>query len=339
MNLASATVAVTGAGGFIGSHLTERLAREGARVRALVHYNGAGRRGWLDESPIASDIEITAGDIADADLVRSFVAGADVVFHLAALIGIPYSYHAPRSYVATNVEGTLNVLQAAKDHGVARVIHTSTSEVYGSAQRVPIDEAHPINCQSPYAATKSAADQLAGSFHASFGTPVVTIRPFNTFGPRQSQRAVIPTIIAQCLAGPNVHRGRIELGALDTTRDLNFVGNTVDGFVRAATAPDDIHGEVINLGSGREIAIGDLARTIIDLTGADAEVVSTAERRRPDASEVDRLLADASKARALLGWRAEVSLEDGLERTIAWFRDRSSAQPGDGARREAAYVI
>ena len=324
------TVVVTGAGGFIGSHLAERLVREGASVRALVKYNAPGRRGWLDDSELANDMEIVAGDITDADCVSSLLRGADTVLHLAALIGIPYSYTAPRSYIRVNVEGTLNVLQAARDHGVSRIIQASTSEVYGSAQRVPISEDHPLVAQSPYAASKTSADQLALSFHRSFETPVVTVRPFNTFGPRQSLRAVIPTIIAQCLSAAD----RIELGALDTTRDLNFVENTVDGFVRAAIAHDDVEGLTINLATGREIAIGDLARLIADRCGSSAEIVSTAQRRRPGASEVDRLLGDATRATELLGWSPAVSLEEGIDRTIAWFRDHQ-ARSG----REAEYVV
>jgi NAD dependent epimerase/dehydratase len=316
VSLAGRSVLVTGAGGFIGSHLTERLIRDGARVRAMVHYNALGRNGWLDESDTAGEAEIVAADIADADAVRSAVRGVDVVFHLAALIGIPYSYSAPASYVRTNINGTLNVLQAARTEGVQRVLHTSTSEVYGTARSVPISEAHPLQGQSPYSATKIGADKLAESFHLSFGVPVVTVRPFNTFGPRQSRRAVIPTVIAQCLAG-----GPIRLGALTPTRDLNYVDNTVDGFVRAAQA-DSAVGQAVNLGTGLEISVGDLAVKIAKLCGVDPAIEQEGARQRPSGSEVERLVADASRARDLLGWTPGVDLTTGLERTIAWWRSR-----------------
>ncbi len=267
MSLAGRPVLVTGAGGFIGSHLAERLVEEGARVRAMIHYNALGRAGWLDASKLRSQMEILAGDITDPDSVRNAVKGVDVVFHLAALIAIPYSYRAPLSYVRTNVYGTLNVLQAARDLGTPRVLSTSTSEVYGTARRVPIDEQHPLQGQSPYSASKIGADKLAEAFYCSFGVPVATIRPFNTFGPRQSARAVVPTIIAQCLAGQPV----IRLGSLTPTRDMNFVSNTVDGYL-AAAASDKVVGQTVHFGSGREISIGDLARLVAELTrktGAD----------------------------------------------------------------------
>ncbi|MDE2060237.1 MAG: SDR family NAD(P)-dependent oxidoreductase, partial [candidate division NC10 bacterium] len=235
MNWKSKHVLVTGAGGFIGSHLAEQLVNEGARVRAFVHYNALGGAGWLDDSPLSDQMEIFAGDICDRDSVRSAMRGTEVIFHLAALIGIPYSYHAPASYVRTNIEGTLNILQAARDLNVQRVIHTSTSEVYGTACFVPITEEHPLQGQSPYSASKIGADKLADAFHFSFGLPVVTLRPFNTFGPRQSARAVIPTIVTQCLAGETVR-----LGNLHPTRDLNFVDNTVEGYLLAATVPGAI---------------------------------------------------------------------------------------------------
>lgn len=332
-------VLVTGAGGFIGSHLCERLVREGASVRAFVRYNALGARGWLDDSPLADEMEIIAGDIADADAVATAARGCDAAAHLAALIGIPYSYQAPRSYVRTNIEGTLNVLQAAREHGLTRVVHTSTSEVYGSAQRAPIDEGHPLVGQSPYAASKTGADQIALSFFLSFGTPVVTVRPFNTYGPRQSRRAVIPTIIGQCLAMDG-GQGRLELGALHTTRDLNFVEDTVDGFVRALACDDVALGEAINLGSGREVSIGALAAMIADRCGVVADIVSTDQRRRPGASEVERLIADASKAHRLLGWESRVSLESGLDRTLAWFRGQHANHASTPrAGREAAYVV
>jgi NAD dependent epimerase/dehydratase len=305
-------VLVTGAGGFVGSHLTERLVRAGGRVRAMVHYNALGTWGWLDQSPVRGDIDVMASDLADRDSVVRAMTGSEIVFHLGALIAIPYSYEAPASYVHTNVIGTLNVLQAARELGVERVVHTSTSEVYGTAQYVPIDEKHPLQGQSPYSASKIGADKMAQAFHRSFGVPVVTLRPFNTFGPRQSARAVIPTIITQCLAGDTVH-----LGSLEPTRDFSYVTDSVEGYLLAA-GTDKVVGMTINLGSGREISIGDLARTIMEMTGSAATIESDERRLRPEASEVDRLLADNSLARSLLGWRPQVTLEDGLARTIDW---------------------
>ena len=308
------TVLVTGAGGFIGSHLTECLAERGAKVRALVHYNALGSTGWLDESPWRDKIEILAGDICDRDSVRTAMQGAEVVFHLAALIAIPYSYRAPDSYVRTNVIGTLNVLQSARELGVGRVVHTSTSEVYGTARHVPIDEAHPLQGQSPYSASKIGADKMAEAFHLSFGLPVITVRPFNTFGPRQSARAVIPTIISQALDG-----GVVRLGSLYPTRDLNFVSNTVDGFLRAALEPAAI-GRTVNLGSGREISIGDLAVLIGRIMDRRLEITSEDRRIRPERSEVERLLASNSLAASLLNWKPAVGLEEGLRRTIEWVK-------------------
>jgi NAD dependent epimerase/dehydratase len=315
LNWNSKQVLVTGAGGFIGSHLTERLVELGANTRALVHYNALGTWGWLDQSPLRDEIEVIAGDICDRDSVRQAMQGVDVVLHLAALIAIPYSYHAPASYVRTNVEGTLNVLQAARETDVDRVIHTSTSEVYGTARYVPIDEMHPLQGQSPYSASKIGADKLAEAFHLSFGLPVVTVRPFNTFGPRQSARAIIPTIIVQCQAG-----GVVQLGNVYPTRDLNYVANIVEGFVLAASAPDVI-GRTINLGSNQEISIGELAQLIAGLVGQPIVIESDAQRVRPSKSEVERLLADNSLARDLLGWKPLVSLEKGLELTIAWLQE------------------
>jgi dTDP-glucose 4,6-dehydratase len=306
-------VLVTGAGGFIGSHLTERLAELGADVRALVRYNSWGTRGWLETSQYRTQIRFVAGDVRDPALVRAAVHDVDVVFHLAALIAIPYSYQAPISYVQTNIEGTLNLLQAVRDAKVQYLIHTSTSEVYGTARTVPIGEAHPLQAQSPYAASKIGADKLVESFHLSFGLPVVTIRPFNTFGPRQSARAVIPTIISQCLA-----RGVVRLGNLHPTRDLNFVADTVDGFLTAAR-PEAV-GRTINLGSGREISIGDLARLIAKLTGREVTLQCDEQRSRPEKSEVERLLADNTLARTVLGWTPRYTLEEGLTRTIDWVR-------------------
>ena len=305
------TVLVTGAGGFIGSHLAEQLVQLGAKTRALVHYRGNGSWGWLDESPLKDEMQIIAGDVRDRDLVVSAMKGVTVVFHLAALIGIPYSYHAPSSYVDTNIVGTLNVLQAARDLGVERVIHTSTSEVYGTARYVPIDESHPLQGQSPYSASKIGADKLAESFHLSFGLPVVTVRPFNTFGPRQSERAVIPTIITQILSGDTVR-----LGNLTPTRDLNYVSNTVDAFVLAAS----VSGKTLNIGSGREISIGKLVELIGDLIGRKPKIELDTERTRPENSEVERLLANATLARETLGWEPKVSLEDGLRKTIDFVR-------------------
>ena len=307
-------VLVTGAGGFIGSHLTERLVELGANTRAFVHYNSMGTWGWLDYSPMKSQIEIVAGDIADRDSVWKAMQSVDIVFHLAALIGIPYSYHVPTSYVRTNIQGTLNVLQAALAANVECMVHTSTSEVYGTAQYVPIDEKHPLQGQSPYSATKIGADKLAEAFYRSFGLPAVTIRPFNTYGPRQSARAVIPTIIIQCLNG-----GKVRLGNIHPTRDLNYIADVVNGFLLAAERPKAI-GQTINLGSGREISIGDLAKLIIHLVGRPIDIESEEKRVRPDKSEVDRLLADNTSARAVLGWEPAISLEEGLERTIEWIR-------------------
>jgi dTDP-glucose 4,6-dehydratase len=305
-------VLVTGAGGFIGSHLTERLAELGADIRALVHYNALGTWGWLDHSSVRDQINVIAGDVCDRDSLRQAMQGKEIVFHLAALIGIPYSYHAPVSYLRTNIEGTLNVLQCARELSVERVIHTSTSEVYGTAQYVPIDEAHSLQGQSPYSASKIGADKLVESFHLSFDVPVVTVRPFNTFGPRQSARAVLPTIIAQCLSGE-----KIRLGSLHPTRDMNYVSNTVDGFVLAASTPSAI-GQTFNLGSGSEISIGDLAQLVARLIGKPIQVESQTERMRPSGSEVERLLANNTLARNILGWEPKVTLEDGLQRTIDW---------------------
>lgn len=313
-SLAGKKVLVTGAGGFIGSHLTEKLVALGAKTRALVHYNALAGHGWLDSSPVKGEIEIVAGDISDRDSVSEAVKGCDVVFHLAALIAIPYSYQAPYSYVRTNIEGTLNVLQACRHYAVARMVHTSTSEVYGTARYAPIDEKHPLQGQSPYSATKIGADKIAEAFHLSFGVPVVTVRPFNTFGPRQSARAVIPTIITQCLANRVVR-----LGNLRPTRDLNFVANTVEGFIMAASS-DEAVGKTLNLGSGREISIGDLAELIARLMDRKIIIQSDEVRLRPENSEVERLIADNTLVQRTLGWQPQVTLERGLELTIDWMR-------------------
>jgi dTDP-glucose 4,6-dehydratase len=315
LNWTDKKVLVTGAGGFIGSHLTERLVDLGADTRAFVHYNSLGRWGWLDYSPLKSQIEIVAGDIADRDSVKHAVQGVDIVFHLAALIGIPYSYHAPLSYVRTNVEGTLNVLQSAREVGVERVVHTSTSEAYGSAQYVPIDEHHPLQGQSPYSATKIGADKLAEAFHTSFGLPVVTLRPFNTYGPRQSDRAVIPTIISQCLEGDT-----LRLGNVSPTRDFNYVADTAEGFICAAKSPQAV-GRVVNVGTGKEISIGDLAHKIATLMGKSIRIECENERVRPEESEVDRLCAANDRAKELLDWGPRHTLDEGLRLTIDWIKE------------------
>ncbi len=309
-------VLVTGAGGFIGSHLTERLVELGASVRALVHYNSLGSWGWLDTSPLKSQVEVVSGDIADRGSVQHAMQDREIVFHLAALIAIPYSYVAPISYVNTNIIGTLNVLENARQMGTERVLHTSTSEVYGTALEVPISEKHPLQGQSPYSASKIGADKLAESYFRSFETPVVTVRPFNTFGPRQSARAVMPTIISQALS-----QDRIKLGSLTPTRDLNFVSNTVDGFIKAAEAPKEkALGATVNLGSNREISIGDLAKAIIAIVGRPVEIVTDDQRLRPAKSEVERLLADNRLAKELIGWEPKIRFEDGLRTTIEWMK-------------------
>ncbi|HIK95314.1 MAG TPA: SDR family NAD(P)-dependent oxidoreductase [Planctomycetes bacterium] len=325
MTWSGKSVLVTGAGGFIGSHLAEALTEAGATVRAMVHYNSSGRAGWLDESPMRQNMEIVAGDITDSGSVLHAMDGCDAVFHLAALIAIPYSYTAPASYVQTNVVGTLNVLEGARRLGTSRIIHTSTSEVYGTALSVPISEEHPLQAQSPYSASKIGADKLVESYYRSFDTPVVTVRPFNTFGPRQSARAVLPTIITQCLK-PDVTK--IRLGSLTPTRDLNYVANTVHGFMRAGDHPDSL-GHTLNIGSGREISIGDLAATIARLTGREITIESDEQRIRPAKSEVERLLADNTLARKLIGWEPLFTLEQGLERTIEWFRENLSGYRAD----------
>jgi len=318
MDLRGKRVLVTGADGFIGSHLVEGLLDAGADVKAFVYYNSFNSWGWLDTLPPerTKDLEVFAGDIRDPNGVRTAMRDVDVVLHLAALIAIPFSYHSPDSYVDTNVKGTLNVLQAARDLGTQRVAVTSTSEVYGTARTVPIAETHPRQGQSPYSASKIGADALAESFFKSFELPVVTVRPFNTYGPRQSARAVIPTIVTQLLAGAR----EVRLGALSPTRDLNFVSDTVAGYLAVASC-DDAVGRDVNIASGREISIGDLAATIIELIAPEARIVSDEQRLRPDASEVERLLGDTTLLRELTAWEPRVSLREGLERTIEWFRD------------------
>jgi NAD dependent epimerase/dehydratase len=318
MVLDSKKVLVTGAGGFIGSHLVEKLLSENCQVTAFVHYNSLNRWGWIESLSRENrdSIRVFTCDIRDPNGIRNAMKGMDVVFHLAALIGIPYSYHSPDTYVDTNIKGTLNILQSARDLGVQKVIHTSTSEVYGTAQFVPITEDHPVNPQSPYAATKSGADFLALSFYRSFGTPVSIIRPFNTYGPRQSARAVIPSILMQILKGNR----EIKLGDLSPTRDLNYVDDTVQGFIRAAGVDGSI-GTVIHLGTGTEISIGDLARKIAGILGKEISIQSTEERKRPEKSEVERLLADNSRAQKILDWKPAWSLDEGLKETIKWFSD------------------
>ncbi|MDR3587867.1 MAG: SDR family NAD(P)-dependent oxidoreductase [Desulfosporosinus sp.] len=307
-------VLVTGAGGFIGSHLTEALVKARAKVRVFIRYNSRDGRGNLEdlEPSILEQIEIIAGDLRDADVIERSVKGCDSVFHLGALVGIPYSYKNPREVVETNIMGTFNILTAARDHGVNRIVHTSTSEVYGSARYVPIDEAHPLQGQSPYSASKIGADMLAESFYASFELPVVTIRPFNCYGPRQSARAIIPTLITQALACKE-----IRLGNTDARRDFTFVTDTAEAFMKAAQTPEAV-GKVINVGSGQEISIGQLANIIIDSIQSTAKIVVDEARIRPIRSEVNRLLADNRLAKETLGWEPHVSLEQGVKRTVAW---------------------
>jgi len=313
-------ILVTGAGGFIGSHLVETLVAHGHEVVALVRYNGRGDHGHLRDLPDAARPDVVAADVTDASQVRRLVLGFDAVCHLAALIGIPYSYDAPRSYVQTNVLGTLNVLEACRDHGTPRVVVASTSEVYGTAAYTPIDEAHPLQGQSPYAASKIAADKLAEAFSVSFDLPVVTLRPFNTFGPRQSARAIIPTVLSQALAGAQ----EISLGNLTPQRDLTFVTDTVEGFRLALETPG-IEGQTIHLGSGRAVTIGELARRCLEVVGSSATIVSRSDRVRPPRSEVGLLLSDPQKAERLLGWTASTTLDEGLARTADYVRSNPQA--------------
>lgn len=317
--LSSKKILVTGADGFIGSHLTEELVKQGYKVRAFVMYNSFNTWGWLDSSPseIREAIEIFAGDVRDPHGVKEAMKGCDIVLHLAALIAIPFSYHSPDTYIDTNIKGTLNVVQAARELGIEKVVHTSTSEVYGTARFVPITEEHPLQGQSPYSASKIGADQLAFSFYSSFNTPVVIIRPFNTYGPRQSARAVIPTVITQIANGNR----KIKLGSLHPTRDFNYVKDTVRGFISAAQS--DIIGEVINIGSNYEISIGDTVNLIAEIMNVDLEIDTDQQRLRPQNSEVERLWADNSKAKKLLNWKpiygGRKGLKKGLSETIDWF--------------------
>ena len=310
-------VLLTGAGGFIGSHLAERLVHAGARVRAFVHYNSRNDRGLLEyvDDDVQAALEVVLGDLTDATMVRRAVAGCHVVFHLGALIAIPYSYQAPRHFIDTNVIGTLNVLQACLEEHILKVVHTSTSETYGSARYTPMDENHPLQGQSPYAASKIAADKLAESFYCSFDLPVATIRPFNTFGPRQSARAVIPTIISQALTGDT-----IRLGALTPVRDFTFVADTVAAFMKVAESPDTV-GQVVNIGTGQGVTIGGLANMVLSMCSGQKYVVADQERFRPEKSEVLELLCNNTKAKALLGWEPQYTLLQGLQATFAYIQD------------------
>lgn len=322
-------ILVTGAGGFIGSHVVEQLCEAGHQVRALVHYRSDGGRGHLDSLPggLHSLVEVVAGDVTDAFQTHRFVEGCDAVCHLAALIGIPYSYAAPASYVATNISGTLNILEACRTLSVKRLVVTSTSEVYGTARYAPIAESHPLQGQSPYSASKIAADKLAESYHNSFDLPVVILRPFNTYGPRQSARAIIPTVLTQALSGAT----EIHLGNLEPKRDLTFVTDTARAFQLAVETPG-IEGETIHFGSGRAITIGELAQKCLDIVGSKAQLVSQADRIRPEKSEVGLLLCEAEKAKRLLGWDSLTTLDEGLaetaryvERNLAAYRPREYA--------------
>ena len=318
MRFAGKTIVVTGAGGFIGSHVVERLVADGARVRAMLRYTSRAQRGYIDHMPprVLECVDVTLGDVRDFDAVREVCRGADAIFHLAALIGIPYSYAHPQEVIDTNIIGTSNVLLAAKElASLERVVLTSTSEVYGSALRVPMDEEHPLQAQSPYSATKIAGDALGVSFQRSFGLPVTIVRPFNAYGPRQSARAVIPTIISQAVAG-----GSLQLGSLDTTRDFTFVEDTARGFVAVGGA-DAAIGEVVNVGSGGEVSIREIVENVGGIVGRKLEVEGDEQRMRPSASEVSRLHSDSSKAQRLAGWRPEVNLDEGLRRTTDWIRE------------------
>lgn len=316
MNWKNKRVFVTGAGGFIASHLLERLVKSGAKVRAFVRYNSRNDFGLVETlpAPIKKKIKVVAGDLRDYDAVYDGMSGCDIVFHLAALIAIPYSYVHPKEVIETNVMGTYNILNAAKRLKAQKIVHTSTSEVYGTAVRVPISEDHPLQGQSPYSASKIGADKIAESFNKAFGLPIAVIRPFNTYGPRQSARAIIPTIITQALKGDSVW-----LGALTPKRDFTYVGDTVNGFMKVAESEKSI-GQVINIGSGFEISVGELAKKIIQLLNKKVKIVSDRGRLRPPQSEVERLMADNSKAKRLLGWAPTTSIDEGLKHTISWIK-------------------
>jgi len=318
MELIDKKILVTGSDGFIGSHLVEGLLDIGCQVRAFVYYNSFNSWGWLDSLPKEklNQIDVFAGDIRDPNGVRKAMHGMDMVFHLAALIAIPFSYHSPDSYVDTNIKGTLNILQAVRDVGCERVLITSTSEVYGTAKYVPIDEDHPFQGQSPYSATKIGADRLAESFYRSFNTPVTIVRPFNTYGPRQSARAVIPTVITQLMSGAE----EIKLGSLHPTRDFNYVKDTVAGFIAIAASPNTI-GEEINIASQQEISVGELAQVMIDEINPSARIISDDIRLRPEKSEVERLLGSNEKILRLTGWHPKINLKQGIRETIAWFKN------------------
>lgn len=318
MDLRGKKVLVTGAEGFIGSHLTEKLVQLGADVTALVQYNSFNNWGWIDtfDKEVLNSIKVETGDIRELDGMNRIIKGQEVVFHLAALIAIPYSYLSPMAYVRTNVEGTTNVLEACRSHDVQKIIHTSTSETYGTALYVPIDEKHPMQGQSPYSASKIGADKMAESFYRSFNMPIATLRPFNTYGPRQSARAVIPTIISQILAGKN----EIKLGSLSPTRDFNFVKDTAEAFIKVAESDRTI-GEVINAGSNYEITIGDTVKKIIDIIGKDVKIICDEERIRPEKSEVNRLWADNTKIKELTDWTPKYSIDEGLAETVAWIKE------------------
>ena len=318
MNLKGKKVLVTGAEGFIGSHLTEKLVELGADVTALVQYNSFNNWGWLDtfDKSVKDSIKIVSGDVREYDGMKRIIKGQEVVFHLAALIAIPYSYLSPMAYVRTNVEGTTNVLEACREYDIQKIVHTSTSETYGTALYVPIDEKHPMQAQSPYSASKIGADKIAESFQKSFNMPIATIRPFNTYGPRQSARAVIPTIISQILAG----KTQIKLGSLTPTRDFNYVKDTAEAFIKIAESDKTI-GEVINAGSNREITIGDTVKKIIEVIGKDVSIICDDERLRPENSEVNRLWADNTKIKKLTTWSPQYSLDDGLKETVRWIKN------------------
>jgi NAD dependent epimerase/dehydratase len=318
MNLTGKKVLVTGSEGFIGSHLTERLVELGAEVTALVQYNSFNNWGWIDtfDANIRNSIKVVTGDIREYDGLKRIIKGQEVVFHLAALIAIPYSYSSPMAYVRTNVEGTTNVLEACREYEIKKIVHTSTSETYGTALYVPINEDHPLQGQSPYSASKISADKMAESYCRSFNVPVATIRPFNTYGPRQSARAVIPTIITQILSG----KTELKLGSLTPTRDFNYVKDTAEAFVKVAES-DKTVGEVVNAGSNYEISVGDTVKKIIDIIGKDVRILCDDERLRPEKSEVNRLWAENKKIKELTGWEPKYSLEEGLKETIEWIKD------------------
>jgi len=327
VNVEGKTILVTGAGGFIGSHLVEALVSKGAEVKTFVRYNSRNDWGMLENIPsgIKENLDVMTGDIIDFGVVKKAVRNCDIVFHLAALIGIPYSYVAPESYVTTNIKGTMNIMQASLEEGVEKIVHTSTSEVYGTAKYVPIDENHPLQGQSPYSASKIGADMLAHSYFLSFNAPVAIIRPFNTFGPRQSARAVIPTIISQALSGNEVN-----LGSLTPVRDLTYVKDTVNGFIKVAEADKSI-GEIINIGNGKGITVGELAKKILTIMECQNTTIHTDEERvRPEKSEVMELICDNSKAHRMIGWSPAYSLDQGLKETIEWIRQhRPIYKPGN----------